>query len=90
VSPAGCTWLACGKAGPSPPGHSLDGVERGRVMLKSIIRRFANWFQPRRAALVGPFPRQTLVILHRHYLEDACCHQKRKHIRGAAQTVNLQ
>jgi hypothetical protein len=58
-------------------------------MLKSIIRRFANFFQPRRAALIGPFPRQTLVILHRHYLEDACRHQERKHIRAAAQTVSL-
>jgi hypothetical protein len=58
-------------------------------MLKSIIRRLASCFQPRRIALVGPFPHQTLVILHRHYMEDACCHQERKHIRAAAQTLHL-
>jgi hypothetical protein len=58
-------------------------------MLKSIIRRFASFFQPRQTALVGPFPRQTLVILQRHYLENACCHQERKHIRQAAKTLYL-
>ena len=58
-------------------------------MLKSIIRRFASLFQPRKTALVGPFPRQTLVILQRHYLENACCHQERKHIHEATRTLNL-
>jgi hypothetical protein len=58
-------------------------------MFQSIIRRFASFFQPRRAALAGPFPRQTLVLLQRHYLEHACCHQERKHIHEAAKTVSL-
>jgi hypothetical protein len=60
-------------------------------MLHQITRWFANLFRPRStpASIHLPFPRQTLVLLHRYYMEDACCHQERKHVHQLARTMTL-
>jgi hypothetical protein len=60
-------------------------------MFQFMTRLFDRVFGPRPVRTVrAPFPRQTLVVLHRHYMAIACRHQERRNNQRLARTLELR